>query len=76
MATYKLKENNPVSVRLADLMAYAEELNLSIDFSHSTVGTFLTDTLTGQTYSIKDIENEIPLRRFPAHSEYKITYDK
>lgn len=76
MKTFKLKDNNPLSLRLADLMDYAEELHLSIDFSNSNVATFLTDTLTGRQYSINDIENNAPLRSFPAHSEYKITYNK
>lgn len=76
MKRYKLGDKHPFNERVSKLMAYANELGISIDFSACQNRTWITDEKTDEEYELVDVDTNNPVKNFPAFTEYKIVYDK
>lgn len=75
MASFRLKEEHPLSQKLEKVFALMEELDIRIDVMGNQ--TIVTDNETGTKASIRDLEaynNDIT--DFPPAFEYKLIIDK
>lgn len=74
--THKLLDGHPTLAKLQQLFELAEKLGILIDYTHSNCMVYVTDTKLNLQFELKDIDDNRPVRQFPPHSEYKLTFEK
>lgn len=68
--TKRLTDKHPLSQRFDAVCKFAAEQGISLDFDGHR--TFLTDTRTGVTYDLIDLDNRSPVVDFPPAFEHMI----
>jgi hypothetical protein len=76
MERLKLKERHPVQQKLQKLIAYAEELGLTIEIPVTHLPVTVYDKESEKSFTLEDADSQAPIREFPPVCEYKVFYQQ
>lgn len=75
MSIYKLKDNHPTMVKLAQLVALADKLGISINYTRGG-HAMVDDKELEQSFFLNNVDDLNLIMSFPPQTEYKLTFTK